>query len=231
MRTTRVGCVVHARKRRRNGIQAQGILRRVIVAAGVLLLAILATPAWAGDGGSQEGKSLADRYEELEARLKKEKKGKDMSALQDCLAGLEALYEDARADDKDDQLCEKIVKCVGTLTRGSKDVPLATEMLQTLADIGDPRGARYVKPYLRQHDKKEAPEMLRVAIAVAADVRDDSLVKPLLSIVTDSKTYGVAASAVDALGRYRACRKYRNKIVDTLLKTTKKCKPGGQPRM
>ena len=218
MKKTRVGCDVCARP--------------VLLCAWFVILAVgmFCTPtvAMAGEADTTPAKTGKERLAEITIAVKAHKKAKSITGIQEELSKIETLYEDA-ADD--DELRVKIVKFVGSLTRGSKNVSLATEMLHTLSDIGDPRGAKYVKPYLKQPDKKKAPEMLRIAVGVAADVRHDSLVGPLLSIVTQSKTFGVAGDAVDTLGRYRECKKLRNKIVDTLLRTTKKSKPGGRPRM
>ena len=91
------------------------------------------------------------------------------------------------------------------MTKGTRDPALAKPMLHTLGDIGDPRGAKYIKPYLRQRDPKKAPDLLKVAVAVSAEVCDASLVGPLLKIVLKSKTYA------DTKAREKA-RKIFNKI-------------------
>lgn len=180
------------------------------------------------DARALDSLAWKERLKEITVSVKAHKKAVDLSGLEDDLKQAQTLYAEAHAEDK---LCGQLIKLVGSLTRGSKDVPLATAMLRTLAEIGDPRGARYVKPYLRQRDKKQASSMLAIAVEAAADVPHASLVKPLLEIVLKSKTYGIAAKCAGTLGHYRSVKKTRSTIVETLLKTLKRSKPGGQPRM
>lgn len=210
--------------------------RSIILLLTLGILLPLGTPSFGGgtlafaadDTEASGGAVWKERLKEISLSVKAHKKALDLSGLEDDLERAKTLYGEARAEDK---LCGQLIKLVGSLTRGSKDMPLATAMLRALAEIGDPRGARYVKPYLRQRDKKQAPAMLAVAVDAAADVRHSSLVKPLLEIVLKSKTYAIAAKCVATLGHYKDIKRSRNTIVETLLKALKKCKPGGRPRM
>ena len=65
---------------------------------------------------------------------------------------------------------------------------------------------------------------------MAAVLPDDSLVEPLLAMVEDSKNFSVAGRAMETLGAFGTVKRKREKILETLAKTTERVKPGGQPR-
>lgn len=173
-------------------------------------------------------KELDQRYKDLAAEWKSVKRKKNITAMSATLKKATALYGDAEAYD---DLRVKVLKFVGVAAKGTKGDTVRTMVLHTLADIGDLRGAKYIKPYLRQANPKKAPPLLGTAIATAMEVPDPSLVGPLLKIVTVSKTTGVIEEAIQALGKFKNARKRRGKILTTLVSEAKKVKPGARPRM
>ena len=199
----------------------------------IVLVTVLAAPhAGAGDGEPAKAKNgkadLAIRLKSLAAEVKAHKKAKDYTALDGDLDRAKQLYEDAAGQDK---ICAQVVDLVGSMAKGPKADVVAPFVLDVLADIGDLRGARFVKPYLRQRDVKVCTSLLQKAVAVAVDLPDASLVEPLLKIVEKSKTYGIAADAIGSLGHFGKCKKKRTKILARLVKTVKKSMPGGRPGM
>jgi hypothetical protein len=117
------------------------------------------------------------------------------------------------------------------MAKGRRGEKAAPYVLDALGEMGDPRGSRYVRPFLHQHDLKKSDELLEKAVAVAGKLPDDDLVEPLLRIVEKSKTFGIAAAAMRSLGHFGHVKRYRKQILERLVKTVKKNKPGGRPGM
>lgn len=172
--------------------------------------------------------SLQDRLKAWKIDVKTHRKKRDASALKTDFEKARSLYEDAASDEK---LRGKLITAFGTAAKGSKDEELHKSVIMLLSDLGDVRGARYLKPYLKQRDKSVASPLLDLAVGAAADLPDACLVGPLLKIVTDSRHMGILQDAVASLGKYRSVKSKRVKIIEVLLKAAKKCKPGGRPRM
>ncbi len=220
-----------------------GPLRRSLGTHALLVIASLCVTAWIGSAPSahagdnpakddkevvSEEKTLQERHSDLISEWKAIKRKGSTAERAATLKKATALYKDAAEDDK---LRLKILAFVGTAAKGTKGDETRTMMLHTIADIGDLRAAKYIKPYLRQADPKKAPPLLATAVATAMEVPDPSLVGPLLKIVTTSKLSGIIEEAVQALGKFKAATKQRARILKTLVAEAKKVKPGARPRM
>ena len=199
------------------------------VAGAFAVLFCLANAPLAVAGEAEDRKAeLATQFKALAIEVKGHKKAKDYEALDEDLTRARTLYEEASGDDK---LRGQLVDLVGSIAKGCKSEVVAPFVLDALADMGDLRGAKYIKPYLKQRNLKVSSSLLQKAVAVSADVPDPSLVEPLLRIVEKSKTYGIAADAIESLARFGECKKKRRKILERLCKSIKKSKPGGRPGM
>jgi len=208
----------------------------LLLSAFLIFLALNANPRAAAAGDEPEAKeekkepTLVERYDVLKDQVGTHLRKKDYEALDGDIGQVKQLYADAKqAEDK--ELPEKLVDLVGSMAKGGHARQTSTFVLDALADLQDPHGAKYVKPFLHQRDPEVFTVELEKAVAAAATVVDDSLVAPLLKLVESSKTYDLAADAVRALGRYGACKKKREQIIERLVRTVKKDKPGGRPRM
>ncbi len=146
----------------------------------------------------------------------------------------EALVGDAKAAADLYRECEgkdpyrdRILAIVGSITRFKQD-DVCKIAFTTLGDIGDLKGAKYVRPFLRPFDDAKVPVNLEMAVTVAKQLPDDSLVEPLLAIADASKNYSFAAKAVEALGSFSAVKSKREKILTELVKTVQKSQPGAK---
>ena len=131
-----------------------------------------------------------------------------------------------RKADGDEKFQKKVVDVIGSVTKASKDKDVVIAALDGLAQTRNPHAAKYVKPYLKQTNASKAPAMLRAAVKAAAYVPGDALVSPLLKIVEKSKTFAVAAEAMNSLGSFKESKRKRADILERLIKTTAKSKPG-----
>lgn len=200
--------------------------RAIAGMAALLLLGSFALGPCPPARAEESDADLQARYESLEEAIERHKA--DEGALKEDLKRAVEMYGDAvRQDDLRAQLVTLVGHQAGR--RESEVVTLAA--LRALGDMGDPRGARYVKPFLRQRDRKKASPMLMAAVGVAGEVPDASLVEPLLKIVEKSKTFKVATLAMASLGKFRRCKRKRARILERLVKTVEKARPGGRPGM
>ncbi len=194
----------------------------------VLALALVMCTAAPAEADDKKKATPSDRLKRWKEDVTKHKKAKATDALKKAFEDAKKLYEDAASDKK---LQGKVVATIGTAARGSKDEDLHKAVLFLLSDLKDLRGAKYVKPYLKQPDKTKASVLLDVAVAAAGDLPDSVLVEPLLAIVHKSKHMGILQDAVGALGNFSKVKRKRVKILVALIEATKKVKPGGRPRM
>jgi len=172
--------------------------------------------------------STQERLKQWKTKVVEHRKGKNLDLLKKDFELAANLYKDTASDAK---LQGKVIDAIGLAARGSKDKELHKMVLFALSDLKDLRGARYVKPYLKQPDKKKASDLLDVAVAAAADLPASSLVDPLLVIVRKSKHLGILSDAVRSLGKFGKVKRKRVKILEVLVDAAKKAKPGGRPRM
>ncbi len=196
------------------------VLSRCFIA--LCILAAFAEPV--ANAADTSGEDVLERYKVIEKDLKAHKKAKELRKLREDIKSLEKLYVDA---EHDDDVRVKIVNLVGSLTKAKRNEQMVIMGLHGLGDLGDPRGAKFVRAKLRQPNVKQASNTLEAAVATAADVVHPSLVAPLLKIVCKSKTLGVAADAIQSLGRYGRCEKKRVRILTTIVDSVRKDRTGG----
>ena len=206
----------------------------------VVMLAI----AWASSGAAADD-AAASKAGRLEARcdalsdvVATHLKKREYGSLDSDITEIKALYKavttaekDELEDDLRDDLKEMLVDLVRSMARGRHAKHTAVFVLRSLGELGDPNGAKTIRHYLRQPNPKESSPELQAAVAAAAHVPDDSLVEPLLKIVDRSKTFRIAADAIKSLGHFKTCTRKREKILEELVKSVKKNKPGGRPGM
>lgn len=180
-----------------------------------------AGPAVAGSGGS------ADTFQAFQVDYAAAKKAKDVEALVQLCHRASKLYDDATTD----KLRKQLIDAVGKATRIKRDDELCAAVLDALGEMGDPLGARYIKPHLRMRSKEHASDTLQRAIKTAGLVPDKSLVAPLLTLFDKSKLIRVKQLAARSLGNFGRVERHRCKILETLITTLKSVKPGGHGRM
>lgn len=184
--------------------------------AGILLTVVFAVPAAADD-------ALAKRLADLTARVKEHRAAKDIAGIQGDLKAAVRLHADTKDDKK---LRKKVITLIGGVPSGMKSDTLRRDVLNALGQTRDPLGAKYIRFYLKQRNAKKAGEILLVAIRVAGEAPDGSLVSPLLKIVAKSKHLGAAAAALKTLGNFHGVKSHRAKILKAVVETVRKSKPG-----
>ncbi len=186
-------------------------------------------PAYAADSDERKSEPTnKERVKELETKFKAAKKSKDENSMRALLDSASDLFEDCCDDEK---LQEAVIKFAGKAHKGVKGDAFDILVIQELAEIGDLRAAKYIKPFLRQRDKDKTSATLKAAIEAAAKVPDPSLVKPLLKLVEKSEHTTAMNEAVYALGKFRGAKRYYRAIFETLCDEARKVKPGNRPRM
>lgn len=183
---------------------------------------VAATFSVAGTAFAADPDPLLQKFADLEKKVAADTSAKAFDALVHDASAAADLYKEAEGKDA---FKDRALAIVGGLTK-HKDDGVCKASLITLGDIGDLRGARFLRPNLRPMDEGKVPVAVDVSIDVAKKIPDTSLVEPLLAMVDSSKNYAVAAKALDALGAFGAIKNKRERILVELTKTVMKNRPG-----
>lgn len=195
----------------------------LLSALALLLVGIyVASPAHADE-------TLRERLTDHEHRVKAHRRDRASRRLEDDLQRAIALFREAEGTPDCEVVQKRLLKQVGSLTRVRDDI-VRIAALEALGILGHADGARYVKPFLRPARNERGQKRAVAAIRAAGEIADEALVLPLLRIVDKSKHYGVAAQAVRALGKFRECTRYRERIVEELAKTLRSDMPAAPKR-
>ena len=213
-------------------LRPRSVARAATLMLSLFMVLCIATSSVAyaadSDDATNDEPTNKERLAELKVKFKEAKKKKDVNSMRALLDSASDLYEDCCDEEK---LQLEVLKFTGIAGKGTKGHEIKVLVMQELAEIGDLRAAKYVKTYLKQPDPKRASDTLKAAVEAASQLPDPSLVAPLLKIVTRSKTTGIMEEAVFALGKFKDARKYRGRILETLVGEARKVKPGNRPRM
>jgi hypothetical protein len=169
---------------------------------------------------------LLARVQALEALVAEHAKGDAEAALAEDAKAVVALHKEAGGEDP----CRaRLVKVLGTLVRERSQAVRQAAIL-AIGETRDQEAGKLLKPFLRPVTQGAVPPLLEPAIRAAALAPHDSLVEPLLEVVEDSKALGVAAAAMESLGAFGECKRKRTKILEDLVKTVERVRPGGPQR-
>jgi hypothetical protein len=186
---------------------------------------VASVAAWAGDTPPDE---KLERVVALEAKVTADLSAKSYDALQEDAKSTAALDKEVEGKAP---YHDRLFKILRELSRSKVD-DVCKAAIRAVGEAGNADdGARIVRAFLRPVDDDSPSTALLTSLETIPQIPDDSLVEPLLKIVTDSKNYSVAAKAVEALGSFKAAKRKREKIVEELVKTVQKDTPGGQSRM
>lgn len=168
---------------------------------------------------------VADHQDQVEAH-RRDKASRELEA---DLQRTVALFREAEGTPDGTKIQERLIKQVGSLTKLRDDV-VRIAALDALGLMGHEDCARYLKPFLKPTKDVRRQKCTLAAIDAAGGVADGALVPPLLRIVDKSKNYAVAAKAVQALGKFGHCKRYRKRVVEELAKTLKRDMPAAPKR-
>lgn len=186
--------------------------------------AIVPATAWAEESELEvQVETCVDTVNECE-------RDKDSDGLLEGLKEVVALYEQTPEGREGRTMRKELVHSAGDLCRYRDDVVKKAAM-DALGAMADENGARYLNAWLRpvDDDEPDRAALARTATNAAAKIADDGHVGRLLKMVEKSDDLSVAASAMRALGAFGDCKRYRDQIIEDLVKTVQKDIPG-KPR-
>jgi hypothetical protein len=126
----------------------------------------------------------------------------------------------------DPKLRGRVVALVPKILVAAKDDVVVKAALKALGATADPTQWRHLKPFLAQPKPKEVPTHLLDAIDVASKIKADESVPALIDIVEKSKRLDAAVAAMKALAHFGESKRMRERIVSSLVQTTRKDVPG-----
>jgi hypothetical protein len=194
-------------------------MRTVLTLAGLSGLLCLAA------GVAADETDLSARVTAHLALIAEHEKAGDPAALVMDVKTAVALFQEAAAEEK---VQLELVKAVGGLSK-SRDETLAIAAIGALGEMKHEEGAKYLKSHLRVFDEDVVDPVVTAAIEASGQIAADGAVAALIKMVEKSENYDVAAKAMRALGNFGRSR-HRTKILEALVDTTKRVKPGGPPR-
>jgi len=195
-----------------------GIRTKVLVAFAVASL------AWAGRCLAADADPLVEKTTALEKKVEADVAAKTAEALVADATAAADLYKEAEGKDA---LRDRALSILGTLSR-VRDDGVVKASIGALGDLGDLRGARYLRGNLKVSDDGKVSAALEASLDAAKKLPESSLVEPLLAIVDASKNYTLAAKAIEVLGAFGAVKNKREKILTELTKTVAKSRPGAK---
>ena len=204
-------------------MKGQMTTRIAVGTATLSLLLLLGAPDATADD------DLMTAVKEMAEQVKEHKSAGDITALTADVKAVEALYKRCATDKK---ACKAVVKVLGNMTRTAKqesEARVIEAALLALGRIGHPDGAKYIATYLKQPKAKDVPPQLLSALKAAKELRSDTHVKSLLKLVEKSKVTAVALGSMEALSNFGHNTRTREMILERLVKTVLKDKPGTRP--
>ncbi len=198
-----------------------------IVACVVAALCCI-SPAHAEDDPAAKEDALVVQLAEVESSIEAHDKENNEVGLVSDVNALTEIWDEVK---EDEDLSKEVISLYADTMRAADADSTLVAALEAMGTTEDPRAAKIIKPYLRQRDRERADRVLVAAVEAAGRVVDSSLVRPLLTLVDDSKHYGLAARAIESLGAYRSCKRQRVNILKSVVKSVARSRPGGQPRM
>jgi hypothetical protein len=197
------------------------------LALAALVGGVLAAPAAADDPPAPAAPApptdeMLLKVSGLEAQVQAHLDEKSADGMRQDLQEISKLLRNVT----DPKLRARVTSLVPKILSAARDDLVAKAALKTLGETGDSALAKHLRPFLAQPKPKEVPPLLLDAIDAAAKLKADETVPPLLVIVEKSKRLDAAVAAMKALAHFGESKRMREKIVSTLVETTRKSVPG-----
>ncbi len=186
------------------------------------LLSLTSILSFSGTVFAADPDPMLEKVTALEKQVATDIEAKANEALVGDTKSAQALYRDVEGKDA---LKERIVTIVGSITKVRAD-DVSKAAILMLGEIGDLRGARYLRSFLRAVDTFKVPLNTEASIEASKKLPDSTLVEPLLDIVDNSKNVACAAKAIEALGYFGSVKSKREKILVELCKSVQRNLPG-----
>lgn len=168
-------------------------------------------------------KEATAKVDELDKQIKKHLTSTDTD---------DALRADITAASKlcgelaDAKLKSRCLDLIGQILKGTTHDDLERDAIKAFSAIGNPDAGRFLLVYLKQNGPKDQPPLMADAIECAGKIKSDATVPALILIVEKSDVLPLAAASVKALSNFGTSTRMREKILDALIATVEKDRPG-----
>jgi hypothetical protein len=208
----------------------RSIALRIALALGCVGgLGAFGGPAQAGDPAADA--ALKEASAKIDALVKDVQVHLSGGVGADVLIGDISLAAKAAAEMSDAKLKGRCIDLIGTLMKGTSADDVERAAMKAFGQLGDSSAGRYIAPLIFQPAFKDNPPLLNDAIECAAKIKSDDTVEPLIRIVEKSDVLPLAVSAMRALSNFGSSKRMRERILDELLSTVERDRPGRTGRM
>src|SRR5688572_3042019 len=187
------------------------------LAISVSAVAFADGPAAAPAAASLPEAESAAAVAALEAQVKEHLKDKNNDALKSDVKEIAKAYPAAFPKHQ-----EKYGGLFALIAKSVKEDDVLRVVIVAVGDTKNSNLFYVIRPFLQQPDKKAVPTLMKEAIDATAKMVPDSGAALLMSIVTDSKEYNIAAVALKALGSYGDNKRLRAGILRDAIATVGK---------
>jgi len=191
----------------------------VLSVVALLLLAGLSSTALASDEPSR-----AFDFEAMVEAHDQAARDRDNNKVLDRLEAMVDVYDDL---EKSEQKSVRI-RIAKALKSRSESVQRAA--IKAVCKTRCETMGRQLKNFLKLKDRGKQPKFLREVIDAIRATKPSNAVSPLLKIASDSRHAPTCVLALKGLASYGTERRYRAKILDTILSMVRKDRPGRKGR-
>jgi hypothetical protein len=203
---------------------ARSVRVGVVVCAALTAVAIGARVARAADPAADAAlKEATAKVDELDKQIKKHLA---VTTADDALRADITAASKLTTELADPKLKARCLDLIGAILKGTTHDDLEKDAIKAFGTIGNPDAGKWILPYLKQEDPKSQPPLLGDAIECSAKIKSDATVPALIAIVEKSDVLPLAASAIKALANFGASVRTRQSILDALVATVEKDRPG-----
>jgi len=189
---------------------------RLVPLAWLVVFAFLAlaAPAWAAD--VEEANALVDE-------LETERKNKDPGAMIMAIEKVPAVYKSI--DDKSAR--GKLLGALGKIAKDKKAAEARPAAVTALVQVEDPKPAwKQISKLMPGPKVEEASDLDLAVVNAAGELAQSRALKPLYELLGKAKDNKLARAAGIALGGYGADKRGRVKVLEELIDTGKRIRPG-----
>lgn len=200
----------------------RGILGRIGVlgSAALLLLGGLFLGSLAAPVSADEEASRSFDFEAMVEAHDQAARDRDANKVMDRLEAMVALYDELeKSEQKSVRI--RIAKALKSRSENIQRVAIKAVCKTRCETMG-----RQLKNFLKLKDRGKQPKFLPEVIDAIRATKPSNAVSPLLKIASDSRHAPTCVLALKGLASYGTERRYRAKILDTVIGMVRKDKPG-----
>jgi hypothetical protein len=168
-------------------------------------------------------KEATGKVDELDKQIKKHL---SVTTADDALRADITAASKLSTELSDAKLKSRCLDLIGGILKGTTHDDLEKDAIKAFAALGSPDAGKWIVVYLKQASPKDEPPLLTDAIECAGKIKSDACVPSLLVIVDKSDVLPLAAASIKALANYGGNPRMREQILDSLVGTVEKDRPG-----